>query len=257
MSNTDLIQLCSSHINSTAAEQLKSFLKRMKQQYTSDTPGILIKFLITELSIFFFFSILTGRPSLELFLSLLPFELMVLAAYTITLIAVIFHNAQTLSRISHALSHPESIMHCPNPCTFLCEKRERIGADISSSPIRSAYFQGLSNHPEHTFYVSLKTRSILFDLLEPSCQYHLFAVDGTYVCFVKCWLLHLTDKLSANLPPLFVAYGFLYSRYALKYYSIPPSKHGYGIYPIPPPLPLLPLYGGWILQSLSSHPPPW
>ena len=108
MSNTDLIQLCSSHINSTAAEQLKSFLKRMKQQYTSDTPGILIKFLITELSIFFFFSILTGRPSLELFLSLLPFELMVLAAYTITLIVNVSFESDSLEKI---------------PCHWLCSSR--------------------------------------------------------------------------------------------------------------------------------------
>lgn len=186
MSKKELIQLCTSHISASEINDLQDFLKRMKHRNAADVPNALKKFIFTEIIVLLFFSILTGNPSLELFCSLFPFEIMILVFYAIAVIGIISHNAGVTNHISHALAHPECITRSPDTYIFVHEKRERVGNDVTSSTIRSALFQKSPCSAKEHFYVGTRSGGLFFDPLEPRCRYQIYTVDKKIICFVKC-----------------------------------------------------------------------
>lgn len=184
MTRKELNQMCTSPIQPSDIQTLQHFLARFKRQNAADIPGLLKKFLFTECIVFLFFSILARRLSLELFLSILPFLIMILCAYVIALIALICYNTKTTRRMARALTEPASIRRCPDSYIFAGEKTKRTGNELSSHSIRSALFQKSSSPSESILSVSIRSEGLFFDVLKQDAPYGIYAVDE-YILFVS------------------------------------------------------------------------
>lgn len=186
MSKKELIRFCTIPVLSSERKELQKFVERLKGKNKKDILAILKRFLFTEGVIFLFFSVITGNPSIELLISLIPVGTMVLIAYTAVLIGIICHNAKISSAITKALADSECIRRCADQYTFVREQRNRVGNDVTSASIWLAVFQQASGHSNNHFYVGLRSNGLFFDTLSSGCQYQIYAVNEKYICFVRC-----------------------------------------------------------------------